>query len=118
MANPLELTPVDVALKDKAYAFAGEIYVDEGLVTLPSVFVQSANLEAILTKQVVKVPTEAALVEAWETYNTVATGNPDMGELMSARLATKNIAIPQVMVTPLLIDGLTPERHGRSSRPW
>jgi hypothetical protein len=69
MANRLELTPVDVTLKDKAYAFAGEIYVDEGLVTLPSVVVQLENLKAILTPQVVKVPTEEALVAAWGAYD-------------------------------------------------
>jgi hypothetical protein len=43
-----------MSLKDKVYAFAGEICLDdEGLVTLPSVFLQPTNLEATLTKQVV-----------------------------------------------------------------
>jgi hypothetical protein len=113
MANPLEMNPVDANLRDKVYAFSGEIYVDEGLVTLPSVFVQPENLEAILSKQVVKVPTEAALVEAWETYDAAATGDPNMGELMSARLLSENIELPHVIVIPslfipLLIDRPTP----------
>jgi hypothetical protein len=106
------------------YAFAGEVYVDEGLVTLPSVFVQPENLEATLTNQTVKVPTEAALVEAWATFDEAAGGTdpPNMGELMSARLANENVDLPQVMVIPtlfipLLIDRPTQEKLGESSRP-
>jgi hypothetical protein len=41
MANPLELNPVDAALKGKVYAFAGEIYAEEGIVALPSIYVEA-----------------------------------------------------------------------------
>jgi hypothetical protein len=47
MANPLELNPVNIALKGKVYAFSGEVHADEGMMTLPSIFVQSENLETV-----------------------------------------------------------------------
>jgi hypothetical protein len=114
MANPLELNPVDIVLKDKVYAFAGEVHADEGMMTLPSIFVQPENLEAILTNHDVLVPTEGALATAWGTYDQAAApGIPDMGELMPARLVSETMSLPQVMVIPtlfipLLIDGHTP----------
>jgi hypothetical protein len=92
----------DPSVEGKAFGFTGEIFVEEGMTTLPQCLQQPERMADLVLLQQTVIPTEATLNAAFAIQDASPGGN-EIEDLVNANGTATDYNLPKILLIPMIL---------------